>query len=95
MRQSRSRKSPRDAAVEHIATGVTSDVIDVTMTAMLPASACAAVSSASIFFAVTAMASNSVATGGHANWPASSAAILANTVAQQLETQLLLFPLHS
>jgi len=49
MRQSRSRKSPRDAAAERIATGVASDVIDVTTNAMLPASACAAVSSAAVF----------------------------------------------
>jgi len=49
MRQARSRKNPRNAAVEHIATGVASNVIDVTTTAMLPASACAAVSSAAVF----------------------------------------------
>merc|ERR1712008_446747 len=49
MRQSRSRKRPRDAAAERIATGAASDVIDDTTTAMLPASACAAVSSATVF----------------------------------------------
>jgi len=49
MRQSRSIKSPRDAAAERIGTRVASDVIDGTTTAMLPASGCAAVSSAVVF----------------------------------------------
>merc|ERR1712218_145715 len=46
---------------------------------------CAADSSAAVFSDVTAMAATSFAEGRPAKWPASSAAICANVVAQQLQ----------